>query len=112
MQTSSFQKGGLTLHTTRISRKLRSPFRLDPEDALGSSKSFFLLPLENWKQAERFSLSYLEMRIILGRLLWNFDIVSVDGAPNWNPENEMSRARAFMTWEKPDLILKVVPVKR
>jgi hypothetical protein len=58
------------------------------------------------------SLSYLEMRIILGRLLWNFDIVSVDGAPNWNPENEMGRARAFMTWEKPDLILKVVPVKR
>jgi hypothetical protein len=52
------------------------------------------------------------MRIILGRLLWNFDIVSVDGAPNWNPENEMGRARAFMTWEKPDLILKLVPVKR
>jgi hypothetical protein len=63
-------------------------------------------------RANKYSLSYLEMRIILGRLLWNFDIVSVDGAPNWNPENEMGRARAFMTWEKPDLILKVVPVKR
>lgn len=58
------------------------------------------------------SLSYLEMRIILGRLLWNFDIESVDGAPNWNPENEMGRARAFMTWEKPDLNLRLVPVQR
>jgi hypothetical protein len=51
------------------------------------------------------------MRIILGRLLWNFDIESVDGAPNWNPAGEMSRARSFMTWEKPDLILKVTKVK-
>jgi hypothetical protein len=58
------------------------------------------------------SLSYLDMRIILGRLLWNFDIVSVDGVPNWNPEGEMSRARAFMTWEKPDLNVKVVPMNR
>ena len=52
------------------------------------------------------------MRIIMGRLLWNFDIISVDGAPNWNPANEMGKAKSFMTWEKPDLILKVVPVKR
>jgi len=52
------------------------------------------------------------MRNILGRLLWNFDIVSVDGVPNWNPEGEMSRARAFMTSEKPDLNVKVVPMNR
>jgi len=58
------------------------------------------------------SLSYLEMRIILGRLLWNFDIISADGAPNWNPENEMGRARAFMTWEKPDLNLRLKVVQR
>jgi len=58
------------------------------------------------------SLSYLEMRIILARLIWNFDIVSVDGAPNWDPANEMGRARAFNTWEKPELLVKVVPVKR
>jgi hypothetical protein len=78
---------------------------------LGNSKSSFIIR-KAFKYANERSLSYLEMRIILGRLLWNFDIVSVDGAPNWNPENEMSRARAFMTWEKPDLILKAVPVKR
>lgn len=52
------------------------------------------------------------MRIILGRLLWNFDIVSVDGAPNWDPAGEMGKARAFNTWEKPELLCRVVPVKR
>ncbi|KAH7400489.1 cytochrome P450 [Cadophora sp. MPI-SDFR-AT-0126] len=75
-------------------KKAAQPFSLGPRGCIGKH------------------LSYLEMRIILARLLWNFDIVSVDGAPNWNPENEMGRARAFMTWEKPDLILKLVPVRR
>jgi len=75
-------------------KKASQPFSLGPRGCIGRH------------------LSYLEMRIILARLLWNFDLVSVDGAPNWNPANEMGRARAFMTWEKPDLIVKVVPVKR
>ena len=52
------------------------------------------------------------MRIILGRLLWNFDIISVDGAPNWNPANDMGRAKAFMTWEKPELNLRLRAVVR
>jgi len=52
------------------------------------------------------------MRIILGRLLWNFDVISADGAPNWNPEGEMGRARAFMTWEKPDLNMRLKRVVR
>ncbi|KAG9235555.1 cytochrome P450 [Amylocarpus encephaloides] len=75
-------------------KKAAQPFSLGPRGCIGKH------------------LSYLEMRIILGRLLWNFDIISVDGAPNWNPENEMGRARAFMTWEKPDLNLKLKRVVR
>ncbi|RDW77740.1 cytochrome P450-10 [Coleophoma cylindrospora] len=75
-------------------KKAAQPFSLGPRGCIGKH------------------LSYLEMRIILGRLLWNFDLVSVDGAPNWNPANEMGRARAFMTWEKPDLNVKVVRVQR
>jgi len=75
-------------------KKAAQPFSLGPRGCIGKH------------------LSYLEMRIIMGRLLWNFDIISVDGAPNWNPANEMGKAKSFMTWEKPDLILKVVQVKR
>ncbi|KAH8588588.1 cytochrome P450 [Bisporella sp. PMI_857] len=75
-------------------KKAAQPFSLGPRGCIGKH------------------LSYLEMRIILGRLLWNFDLISVDGAPNWNPANEMGRAKSFMTWEKPDLILKLKPVQR
>lgn len=52
-------------------------------------------------------LSYMEMRVILGRLLWNYDIVSTDGAWKWNPDGEMKYMRAFNTWEKPELNIKV-----
>lgn len=55
-------------------------------------------------------LSYMEMRVILGRLLWSYDIVSTDGAWKWNPEGEMKHMRAFNTWEKPELMIKLVPV--
>jgi hypothetical protein len=42
----------------------------------------------------------MEMRIMLVRLLWNFDVVSTDGAPLWSPEGEMKYKKAFMVWEK------------
>ena len=58
------------------------------------------------------SLSYMEMRLILGRLLWHFDIQCPDGAEMWNPEGEMKNMRAYNTWEKPELNIKVTSVKR
>ncbi|CAG8984147.1 hypothetical protein HYALB_00006251 [Hymenoscyphus albidus] len=70
-------------------KKSAQPFSLGPRGCIGKH------------------LSYLEMRITLARLLWNFDILSVDGAPNWDPAHEMGRARAFLTWEKPELNLRL-----
>lgn len=52
-------------------------------------------------------LSYMEMRLILGRLLWRFDVVSTDGAWKWDPSGEMKYMRAFNTWEKPELNVKL-----
>jgi cytochrome P450 len=52
-------------------------------------------------------LSYMEMRVILARLLWNFDIVSTDGAWQWDPAGEMKHMKAFNTWEKPGLEIKL-----
>lgn len=75
-------------------KKAMQPFSLGPRGCIGRH------------------LSYMEMRLILTRLLWNFDIVSTDGAWQWNPEGEMKYMRAFMTWEKPDLNCKVVRVQR
>ena len=42
-------------------------------------------------------LSYLEMRLILTRILWNFDIESVDGAWQWDPSDEMKNMKGKIT---------------
>lgn len=75
-------------------KKGYQPFSLGPRGCIGKN------------------LSYMEMRLILTRLLWNFDVKSVDGAWQWDPRDEMRNMRAFMTWEKPDLNCTVVRVKR
>jgi hypothetical protein len=54
----------------------------------------------------------MEMRVILGRLLWNFNLNSVDGAWEWNPEGELKHMKAFNTWQKPDLLIKLERVQR
>ncbi|KAK4941421.1 hypothetical protein LTR10_018690 [Elasticomyces elasticus] len=75
-------------------KKAAQPFSLGPRGCIGRN------------------LSYMEMRLILTRILWNFDIISTDGAWQWNPKGEMKNMLAFMTWQKPDLNCKVVKVAR
>ncbi|KAL3462619.1 cytochrome P450 [Aspergillus heterothallicus] len=70
------------------------PFSLGPRGCIGKN------------------LSYMEMRVILARLVWNFDFVSVDGAWQWDPEGEMKHMKAYTTWQKPDLNVRVVKVAR
>ncbi|KAF9884303.1 hypothetical protein FE257_001881 [Aspergillus nanangensis] len=70
------------------------PFSLGPRGCIGKN------------------LSYMEMRLILTRILWNFDLVSTDGAWQWDPEGEMKNMKAFNTWQKPDINAKVVRVQR
>ncbi|KAL3477270.1 cytochrome P450 [Aspergillus californicus] len=53
------------------------------------------------------NLSYMEMRVILARLIWNFDFVSTDGVWQWDPEGEMKHMKAYTTWQKPDLNVRV-----
>ncbi|KAL4919151.1 cytochrome P450 [Aspergillus aurantiobrunneus] len=66
------------------------PFSLGPRGCIGKN------------------LSYMEMRVILARLVWNFDVVSTDGAWQWDPEGEMKHMKAYTTWQKPDLNVKLV----
>lgn len=44
---------------------------------------------------------------MVARLLWNFDVISVDDAQLWNPEGEMKHKQAFMVWEKSVVMVKV-----
>ncbi|KAL2205465.1 averantin oxidoreductase [Sarocladium strictum] len=62
-------------------------------------------------------LSYLELRLILGNLLWHYDLERSDiGTPgavdNWDPTNDLQYVKAFNTWNKPPLMCKLTKVKR
>jgi hypothetical protein len=50
------------------------------------------------------SLAYAEMRLILARILFNFDIELAD------PSDEWLNQRVFAIWEKPPLMVLLKPV--
>lgn len=54
-----------------------------------------------------YSLAYVEMRIVLARLLWNFDLVGL--APqceNWADQE------IYLFWEKSELLVQLKSVER
>ncbi|PVH96874.1 cytochrome P450, partial [Periconia macrospinosa] len=69
-------------------RKQFNPFSFGPRNCIGKN------------------LAYAEMRLIMGRLLWNFDIELEPGFENW------AKQKVYILWEKPDLGVKLTPVVR
>ena len=53
------------------------------------------------------SLAYAEMRLILARLLWNFDVELDERSRRWIDEMNI-----FVLWEKQPLFVKLTPVVR
>ncbi|KAK4223109.1 Isotrichodermin C-15 hydroxylase [Podospora fimiseda] len=53
------------------------------------------------------NLAYIEMRIILARVLWNFDIKIDEESMDW-----MSKQRIFNFWDKGPLYAYLTPVSR
>lgn len=54
-----------------------------------------------------FSLAYAEMRLILARLIYNFDLKLADDSAGW-----MERQNIFFLWNKPPLHVFLTPVNR
>ncbi|ENH66031.1 Isotrichodermin C-15 hydroxylase [Fusarium oxysporum f. sp. cubense race 1] len=52
------------------------------------------------------NLAYAEMRMILARLLWKFDLKMMPGGENWNDQ------KVFVLWEKSNLDVKLTEVIR
>ncbi|KAK4675163.1 hypothetical protein QC764_500720 [Podospora pseudoanserina] len=65
------------------------PFHLGPRNCLGRN------------------LAYIEMRLILARVLWNFDLKMDKDSADW-----MSKQRIFNLWEKGALNAYLTPVQR
>ena len=70
-------------------KKALQPFSLGPRNCLGMN------------------LAYAEIRVILARLLWNFDIELCDESKNW-----MEGIKVFMIYQRPSLMVKLTPVVR
>lgn len=51
-----------------------------------------------------FSLAYAEMRLILAKILWNFDISLHPDSKNWYEEHKV-----YTLWEKPNLNIYIKP---
>lgn len=49
------------------------------------------------------NLAYMEMRLIMGRLLWNFDVELMPGQEDWLNQ------KLFIVWEKSPLKVKLKP---
>lgn len=50
------------------------------------------------------SLAYIEMRLILARVLWNFDVKLADESKDW-----LRRQKIFLLWEKSPLYVYLTP---
>lgn len=57
----------------------------------------------------------MEQRLIICRLLWNFDI-ELDGgeagAWQWDPAEDFKNMKAFAVWRKPPLMVRLKEVQR
>lgn len=50
-----------------------------------------------------FSLAYFEMRILITKLLWRFDLELDPQSEHWNQQ------KVFLFWEKPPMYVKLTP---
>lgn len=58
------------------------------------------------------SLAYAEARLIMGRLLWNFDLTPADSMSQWDPAGEMKNMRTFTIWQGIILNITINRVER
>lgn len=75
-------------------RKAAQPFSLGPRGCIGRN------------------LTYVELRLILAAFLWNFDIEFAEGAGTlWDPKGEFEGLKAYNTWEKSPLMVRLTDVR-
>jgi hypothetical protein len=55
----------------------------------------------------------MEMRLIIGKLLWCNDVELADSPENdiWNPVNDHENMVVYNNWIKPPLFVKLTPRK-
>ncbi|KAK5712560.1 hypothetical protein LTR17_017941 [Elasticomyces elasticus] len=99
---------------THSDRNFEAPYEFRPErwmnrenstDKLHASNPFSLGP----RGCIGRNLSYMEMRLILGKLLWHNDVTMAGDNHVWDPKNEYENMVVYNNWIKPDLYMKLNP---
>ncbi|CZR68230.1 related to cytochrome P450 CYP3/CYP5/CYP6/CYP9 subfamilies [Phialocephala subalpina] len=70
-------------------RKVLQPFSVGPRNCIGRN------------------LAYTEMRVILAKMIWNFDMELCEESREWNKGQKV-----FLVYDKPPLMVKLKPVVR
>lgn len=91
----------------------KDPYKFRPERWLGPSESGG----DNRKASQPFSvgprncigkiLAYAEIKLIIARLIWEFDVELGDGMKAWVNEQKI-----YVVYKKPELFIKLRPVVR
>ena len=101
---------------THSERNFQDPYVFRPErwmdkenttDKLGASNPFSLGP----RGCIGRNLSYMEMRLIIGKLLYHNDIHDTGLNETWNPEGEHKNMVVYNNWMKPGLFVRLTPRK-
>lgn len=56
-------------------------------------------------------MSYMEMRLVLAKFIYKFDVANADSASDWDAEGDMKNIKAYSTWQKPPLNVFLTEVK-
>ncbi|KAF5002153.1 hypothetical protein FDECE_10715 [Fusarium decemcellulare] len=83
-----------------------SRFMGDPEYAQDSSEALQPFHVGPRNCLGR-NLAYVEMRVILARLIWNFDLILEPESNNW-----LDKQKVYILWDKGPLMVKLKPVVR
>ncbi|KAF2468932.1 pisatin demethylase [Lindgomyces ingoldianus] len=101
---------------THSKRNFKDPYIFRPErwmdrentvDKLGASNPFSLGP----RGCIGRNLSYMEMRLIIGKLLWHNDVEMYGMNDVWDPKDDYRNMVVYNNWIKPSLKLRLKPRK-
>lgn len=54
----------------------------------------------------------MEMRLIIGKLLWHNDVEMAGSNDKWDPADDHKNMVVYNNWMKPPLLVKLTPRKR
>ncbi|KAI0123374.1 cytochrome p450 monooxygenase [Xylariales sp. AK1849] len=93
------------------SRNFKDPFEFNPERLLGTNTDDKMEVLQPFSVGPRNcigrNLAISEMKFILARILWNFDMELADHNETW-----MDKQKAYFLWHKPELPVYLKPVRK